>query len=108
MVFESLLSDLLNRFLKPYVKKIDSSNLNIGVWNGRYRYSVCYKSNFFGYISSLAMNDSLGNVNLKQLELKEDILVSRSYITRMCGFTGGAGGLDPRDKIQDPVIMGCP
>ena len=28
MVFESLLVDILNRYLKPYVKKIDSSNLN--------------------------------------------------------------------------------
>lgn len=35
MVFESLLVDILNRYLKPYVKKIDSSNLNIGVWNGK-------------------------------------------------------------------------
>jgi vacuolar protein sorting-associated protein 13A/C len=48
MVFESVLVDIINKYLKPYVKKIDSSNLNIGVWNG--------------------------NVNLKQLELKEDIL----------------------------------
>ena len=35
MVFESLLVDILNLYLKPYVKKIDSSNLNIGVWNGK-------------------------------------------------------------------------
>ena len=35
MVFESLLVDILNIYLKPYVKKIDSSNLNIGVWNGK-------------------------------------------------------------------------
>ena len=35
MVFESVLTDLLNRFLKPYVKKLDTSQLKLGIWGGR-------------------------------------------------------------------------
>ena len=34
MVFESVLVDILNRYLKPYVKKLDSSQLKLGAWKG--------------------------------------------------------------------------
>ena len=35
MVLESLLVDILNRYLKPYVKKLDTSQLRVGVWKGK-------------------------------------------------------------------------
>ena len=35
MVFESVLVDVLNKYLKPYVKKLDTSQLKIGVWKGK-------------------------------------------------------------------------
>ncbi len=34
MVFESAVVELLNRFLKPYVKKLDTSQLKVAVWKG--------------------------------------------------------------------------
>ncbi|XP_071479699.1 intermembrane lipid transfer protein VPS13A-like [Diadema antillarum] len=34
MVFESLVADLLNRFLGPYVENLDSSQLKLGIWSG--------------------------------------------------------------------------
>ncbi|KAK6731863.1 hypothetical protein RB195_007989 [Necator americanus] len=34
MVFESLVADLLNRFLGDFVDNLDASQLNIGIWGG--------------------------------------------------------------------------
>ena len=34
MVFESVVIELLNRYLKPYVKRLDTSQLKVGVWKG--------------------------------------------------------------------------
>uniref|UniRef100_A0A4W4DPX6 Vacuolar protein sorting 13 homolog A n=1 Tax=Electrophorus electricus TaxID=8005 RepID=A0A4W4DPX6_ELEEL len=35
MVFESLVVDVLNRFLGDYVVNLDSSQLNLGIWGGK-------------------------------------------------------------------------
>ena len=32
---ESILADILNGYLKPYVKKLDTSQLQLGIWKGR-------------------------------------------------------------------------
>uniref|UniRef100_A0A3B1ISC6 Vacuolar protein sorting 13 homolog C n=1 Tax=Astyanax mexicanus TaxID=7994 RepID=A0A3B1ISC6_ASTMX len=37
MVLESLVSDLLNRFIGDYVENLDKSQLKIGIWGGRSR-----------------------------------------------------------------------
>ncbi|TKS65054.1 Vacuolar protein sorting-associated protein 13C [Collichthys lucidus] len=34
MVFESVVSDLLNRFIGDYVENLDKSQLKIGIWGG--------------------------------------------------------------------------
>ncbi|GCB85518.1 hypothetical protein scyTo_0026107 [Scyliorhinus torazame] len=34
MVFESLVVDVLNRFLGDYVVNVDSSQLQLGIWGG--------------------------------------------------------------------------
>jgi len=34
MVFESLVADLLNKFLGDFVDNLDASQLNIGIWGG--------------------------------------------------------------------------
>ena len=34
MVFEGILVDVLNRFLGPYVKNLDASQLKVGIWGG--------------------------------------------------------------------------
>ena len=63
MVFESVLVDVLNKYLKPYVKKLDTSQLKIGVWKG--------ERVFLPLILPLL----LGNVSLGKLELKENLFV---------------------------------
>lgn len=35
MVFESLVTDILNRFIGEYVENLDSSQLKIGIWGGK-------------------------------------------------------------------------
>ena len=35
MVFESLVADLLNKYLGQYVKNLDASQLKIGIWGGK-------------------------------------------------------------------------
>ena len=34
MVFEGVLVDVLNHFLRPYVKNLDASQLKIAIWSG--------------------------------------------------------------------------
>ena len=45
MVFESMLVDILNRYLRPYVKRLDPSQIKVGVWKGESviytRYTSC-------------------------------------------------------------------
>lgn len=40
MVFESLVADVLNRFIGEYVENLDSSQLNIGIWGGKSIYNL--------------------------------------------------------------------
>lgn len=35
MVFEGLLASVINRFLGAYVKNLDASQLNVGIWGGK-------------------------------------------------------------------------
>uniref|UniRef100_A0A8B9P781 Chorein N-terminal domain-containing protein n=1 Tax=Apteryx owenii TaxID=8824 RepID=A0A8B9P781_APTOW len=53
MVFESLVVDVLNRFLGDYVVNLDSSQLKLGIWGGA--------------------------VALKNLEIKENALVTQPF-----------------------------
>lgn len=46
MVFESLVTDLLNRFLGDYVQNLDKNQLKIGIWGGEFIdlvFFFCYK-----------------------------------------------------------------
>lgn len=36
MVFESIVADLLNKYLGKYVENLDASQLKIGIWGGNY------------------------------------------------------------------------
>jgi vacuolar protein sorting-associated protein 13A/C len=40
MVFESIVADLLNRFLGDYVENLDHSQLKIGIWGGKRNVTV--------------------------------------------------------------------
>lgn len=51
MVFESLVADVLNRFIGEYVENLDSSQLNIGIWGGKiwillFYYKIIYMTYF--------------------------------------------------------------
>ena len=39
MVFESVVADVLNRFLGDYVENLDGSQLKLGIWGGEL---LCY------------------------------------------------------------------
>ncbi|EMP30416.1 Vacuolar protein sorting-associated protein 13A [Chelonia mydas] len=61
MVFESLVVDVLNRFLGDYVVNLDSSQLSLGIW-GAIPAASSYRS------------ERHGAVALKNLEIKENAL----------------------------------
>jgi hypothetical protein len=42
MVFESVVADLLNRFLGDYVENLDHSQLKIGIWGGKSNVTVVF------------------------------------------------------------------
>lgn len=43
MVFESVVVDVLNRFLGDYVVNLDSSQLKLGIWGGNVTLTIkCY------------------------------------------------------------------
>ena len=35
MVFESIVKELLNRYLGAYVENLDANQLNLGIWSGK-------------------------------------------------------------------------
>lgn len=35
MVFESVLTYFLNKYLGPYVENLDTNQLNVGIWGGK-------------------------------------------------------------------------
>lgn len=34
MVFESVISAIMNRFLGEFIENLDGQNLNLGIWSG--------------------------------------------------------------------------
>jgi large-conductance mechanosensitive channel len=42
MVFESIVADLLNRFLGDYVENLNRSQLKIGIWGGKINEKVVF------------------------------------------------------------------
>lgn len=36
MVFESVVTDLMNRFLGDFIENLDHKQLNIGIWGGKF------------------------------------------------------------------------
>lgn len=66
MVFESIVVELLNRFLGSYVENLNSKQLNIGIWQGKIKKNLILND----IISSLL----LGDVVLNNLVLKASAL----------------------------------
>lgn len=42
MVFESIVADLLNKYLGEYVENLDRSQLQIGIWGGESLWTLKY------------------------------------------------------------------
>jgi vacuolar protein sorting-associated protein 13A/C len=40
MVFESLVADLINKYLGDFVENLDRSQLKIGIWGGKDTFTV--------------------------------------------------------------------
>lgn len=40
MVFESIVADVLNRFVGEYVENLDKKQLKIGIWGGKYKLAL--------------------------------------------------------------------
>ena len=70
-MFESILADILNRYLKPYVKKLDTSQLRLGIWKGK-KYHAPPRPHIVCTVRLLMLT---GDVCLENLELKDDIFV---------------------------------
>lgn len=66
MVFESVVAYFLDKYLSNYIEDFDSSNLKIGIWNGKF---IKIKKIFFFY----SLNKK-GNVTLENLQLKANAL----------------------------------
>lgn len=43
MVFESIVKELLNRYLGEYVENLDANQLNVGIWSGMFFYCFFLK-----------------------------------------------------------------
>ena len=80
MVFESIVVEILNKFLGDYVQNLDSSQLKIGIWGGKL--FGCVPSQLISLLKTsryinLNTKDSLissGDVTLKNLSLKPSAL----------------------------------
>lgn len=46
MVFESIVTDLMNRFLGDFIENLDQKQLNIGIWGGELSYLRLYFSTY--------------------------------------------------------------
>lgn len=49
MVFESIVKELLNRYLGEYVENLDANQLNVGIWSGMYLFGVYYVCLFYAF-----------------------------------------------------------
>jgi N-terminal region of Chorein or VPS13 len=47
MVFESIVADILNRYLGEYVENLDKGQLKIGIWGGKKRNPQCFAKSLF-------------------------------------------------------------
>lgn len=61
MVFESIVADILNRYLGDYVENLDRGQLKIGIWGGK-----CENFNFFNLfwlkkVANVKEKDPAGN-----------------------------------------------
>ena len=74
-MLESILADSLNHYLKPYVKKLDTSQLRLGIWKGMAFHAP---AELFSCTRVVLLT---GDVCLENLELKEDIFVCIVYVS---------------------------
>lgn len=66
MVFESVVVDVLNRFLGDYVVNLDSSQLSLGIWGGNVQ-QTCQLSNT--NVSSLIKTPLCPFVNIHNTDI---------------------------------------
>lgn len=72
MVFETLVADLLNRFLGDFVDNLDASQLNIGIWGGNHIFIIINACNY-----SFHFKEMLNSITLKSKKLRWMSLICR-------------------------------
>lgn len=71
MVFESVVAEILNRFLGDYVENLDHSQLKIGIWGGKSNIRVV----FFG-------------IYVLKCSAQQYVVGKKSNKTTVCHFLG--------------------
>lgn len=65
MVFESLVADLINKYLGDFVENLDRSQLKIGIWGGMFSVSASTTHERAGSMSRVASDWFVWHVYLK-------------------------------------------
>lgn len=65
MVFESLVADLINKYLGDFVENLDRSQLKIGIWGGMFSVSASTTHEWAGSLSRVASDWFVLHVYLK-------------------------------------------
>lgn len=65
MVFESLVADLINKYLGDFVENLDRSQLKIGIWGGMFSVSASTTHEWAGSMSRVASDWFVLHVYLK-------------------------------------------
>lgn len=85
MVFESLVADLINKYLGDFVENLDRSQLKIGIWGGMFSVSASTTHEWAGSMSCVASDWFVLHVYLKILvPLGTDIALFLLVILAPC------------------------
>ena len=76
MVFESIVTDILNRFIGDYVENLDRKQLKIGIWGGKCQSSNKMLENKFSQI----FDELLRILLLKECCLHLRLLIKNSKL----------------------------
>lgn len=76
MVFESLVVELLNKYLGAFIENLDASQLSLGVWSGRHPcgHALCLNMETIHKFPFQFVY--LGTATLENLRVKEEAFVS--------------------------------
>ena len=92
MVFESIVADLLNKYLGKYVENLDASQLKIGIWGGNslFFYMLGNWKEWLGHLLPLVVSNN--ETKMKFLRINSEIKVNfSSYLEEGVYTMNGLG-----------------